>query len=327
MDSDGERSTMLRLIVIITLAIGIAPHAQAPAEPPFVLTQLGPNVWAATSNPKSPMPSGANGGFVIGDDGVVVIDSFASVDATGNFGTETTKLLLAEIAKLTKLPVKYVVNTHYHLDHVGGNKALIDAGAMAVAHRNVRTWVRTQNLNVMGKNIKPEHKAFIEALPLPTVVYDHGVDLYLGSRVVRVQSFPGHTGGDSVVTIPDAKVAFAGDLFWRNAVPNMVDATSRLWIETLDTLTRSYSDYTFVSGHGGVGTAKEVVAFRDYLATVRTLVATAQKSGKTGDAVVQAAMPSLAEKYGQWDFFKFLAGPNLLDTDAELRGTKRVPQP
>jgi hypothetical protein len=81
-----------------------------------------------------------------------------------------------------------------------------------------------------------------------------------------------------------------------------------------------------VPGHGDLGNAQDIGAFREYLATLRKLVADAQAQGKSGDAVVQAAMPTLTEKYGQWDFFKLLAERNILDTDAELSGKKRIPQ-
>src|SRR5262245_32801936 len=115
---------VLLLCVSRTLSAQIAP------EPPFLLKDVGPNVWAAISNPKSKSPAGANMGFVIGDDGVAVIDTSASADADGNFGDETAKELLAAIRTLTKLPVRYVINTHYHLDHAGANGVFVDAGAI-----------------------------------------------------------------------------------------------------------------------------------------------------------------------------------------------------
>src|SRR5580704_2559634 len=104
----------LHLPWILLLCISCATRAQVAAEPPFTLKQVGPNVWAAISNPKSNAPAGANTGFVIGDGGVAVIDTSASVDADGHFGTEPAQQLLATIRTLTKLPVKFLINTHYH---------------------------------------------------------------------------------------------------------------------------------------------------------------------------------------------------------------------
>jgi hypothetical protein len=102
----------------ILLCVSCATGTRDTDEPPFTLKQVGRNVWAAISNPRSKAPAGANTGFVIGDDGVVVIDTSASVDADGQFGTEPARRLLAEIRTRTKLPVRFVVNTHHHLDHV-----------------------------------------------------------------------------------------------------------------------------------------------------------------------------------------------------------------
>jgi cyclase len=224
------------------------------------------------------------------------IDTLGSADAA--------KQLLAEIRHLTKLPIRFVINTHYHLDHVAGNGVFVEAGAVILAQRNVRGWIHTQNLKLVGTDIKPEQRALIEGFAPPMVVYDQAVDLFLGSREIHVRSFPGHTGGDSVVVIPDAKTVFGGDLFWRNTVPNLVDASTKPWVDTLDVLAKSEQGYTFVPGHGDVGNAQDVGAFREYLAILRNVVADARAQGKSGDALAETLMFALAGKYGQWDSFK-----------------------
>lgn len=321
-----------RLSLALALGAGLlcvsgVTCARNTAEPSFTLKPVGPNVWAAISNPASTTAAGANTGFVIGDDSVAVIDATLSGDADGNFGTVPARQLLAAIRRLTTLPIRFVINTHYHFDHTGGNAVFVNAGAVAVAQHNVRVWTHSENVRLFGKDITPTQKTAIEAIPLPTVTYEEGIDLDLGSRLIRVRSFPGHTGGDSVVLIPDAKVVFAGDLFWRDMVPNTIDASTDAWISTLATLAKSEPNSTFVSGHGDVGNAREVGVFRDYLATLRTLVSEARARGQSGDALADTVVPALAEKYGSWDGFKYLARPNILDTDAELSGKKRIPQP
>ena len=125
--------------------------------------------------------------------------------------------------------------------------------------------------------------------------------------------------------IPDAKVAFAGDLFWGNMLPNMIDASTKPWIATLEALATN-AGYTFVPGHGNVGTAQDVAAFREYLVTLQTLVSEARAQGKSGASLTQAVMPALTGKYGQWEAFKYLAEPNILQMDTELNGKKRIPQ-
>ena len=324
----------MKRCLFVALALGMCvlrvssvTGAQNAAELPFTLKQVGPNVWAAISNPKSTTAAGANTGFVIGDDGVAVIDATLNGEADGSFGPKPSQELLAAIRRLTQLPIRFVINTHYHLDHTGGNAIFVNAGAVVVAHQNVRSWTHSENVRLLGKDILPQQKTAIEAIPLPTVTYDRAIDLHLGSRTIRVRSFPGHTGGDSVVLIPDAKVVFAGDLYWRDMVPNMVDATTDAWMNTLATLAKTEPDSTFVSGHGDVGNAQNLGVFRDYLATLRKLVSDARARGQSGEALADAVLPALATKYGSWEAFKYLARLNLLETDAELSGKKRIPQP
>ena len=316
----------MRTAKTLTLALALllfsaAARAQGPAPTPaslfFSLKPLGHNVWAAIDDAKG--EAGANAGFVIGDDGVAVIDTFENPEAA--------KQMLAEIRKLTKLPVKFVVNTHYHIDHVAGNRIFQEAGGVVLAQRNVRTWIHTENLKFFGKNIKPEQQAMVAALGAPDVVYDSGTTLFLGSLRIDVRVFPGHTGGDSVVFVPDAAVVFGGDLFWRNTLPNLIDASTAAWISTLDGISGAKSYTTFVPGHGDVGTSDDVRAFRGYLAYLRELLSVPVKEGQTGDALVQAALPALTEKYGKWDFFQDFAKADILDTAAELRGDKKVPHP
>jgi cyclase len=303
-------------LILVATAGGQTAIAPASTSLSFTLKPLGHNVWAAIDDAKG--HAGANAGFVIGDDGVAVIDTFENPDAAMQ--------MLAEIRKLTTLPVKFVINTHYHIDHVAGNAVFQKAGAIVFAHRNVRTWIHTENLKFFGKNIKPEEKSMVEALGAPDAVYDAGITLFLGSRKIEVRVFPGHTGGDSVVVVPDAPVVFTGDLFWRNTLPNLIDASTSSWLPALDTIASIQPAATFVPGHGDIGSAADVQAFRTYLAYLREQIAPPVKEGKTADSLVDAVLPQLTEKYGKWDFFKEFAKPDILNTAAELRGDKRIPK-
>ena len=313
----------IRLLLLAGLTCAVCEtgvmRAQTPAGPGFTLSNIGPNVWAAIDNPKAKQRSFVNAGFVIGDDGVVVIDALTS--------DEQARYLLQGIRKVTQLPVRFVVNTHYHGDHVGGNKVFADIGARILAHRNVRTWIHPENLRMLGDNPKPELKKLIESFAAPTLSYTDAVDLYLGSRVVQVRSFPGHTGGDSVVIVPDAKAVFGGDLLWKNIIPNTIDGSTKAWMQTLDALATTYAGHTFVPGHGELSTAQDVIAFRDYFATLQKLVADARAAGKSSDAVTQAVMPALTGKFGTWELFGYLAPLNIAQAEAEQKGTKRVPRP
>src|SRR5215475_5580614 len=127
-----------RLIAVAALMSSTVAAAQTPL--PFELKQVGPGVYAAIDGPEH--KAGSNAGFVIGDDGVLVVDAFFTQDAA--------RALVEEIRRLTPKPIRYVVNTHYHADHTGGDQVLRDAGAIIIAHRNVRGWVRTYNLDLLG---------------------------------------------------------------------------------------------------------------------------------------------------------------------------------
>jgi cyclase len=314
------RTRLLLFVLSIFVLTTADNRAQQSPDAAFTLKQIGPSVWAAINNPNSKIQGGSNAGFVIGDDGVIVIDTLGTIEAA--------RQLLSQVRKVTSLPIKFAVNTHFHIDHVAGNQLFADAGATVVAHRNVIGWIHSENLKLAGpEKPDPQFKAFVDAVVPPKVGYEGTLSLHLGSRLVQVLSFPGHTGGDSVVLIPDARVAFAGDLFWLNIFPNMINASTRPWIATLDTMVKNGAEFTFVPGHGETGTAQDVTVFRDYLATLMKAVTDARTQKKTGTALTEAVMSVLEPKYGGWEYFKFLAARNIEQMDAELSGTKQVPQP
>jgi len=317
---------MRNICLFLFFALCGTPNlAQAPpsagASLPFTLKPLGHGIYAAVDNSKG--EAGANAGFIIGDEAVVVVDTFENAPAA--------KALLGEIRMLTKLPIKFVVNTHYHLDHVAGNAVFAKEGAAIVAHHNVPSWIHTENLKFFGKDIKPEQKTEVEALAAPDVLYDSSIELRVGATPIRVEYFPGHTGGDSLVVVQQDKsaVVFCGDLFWRQTLPNLIDASTLPWLETLSTLSKfsAESPLTFIPGHGEPGTSADVTAFRGYLSDLRDWVGAARKEGKSGPSLTEAVLPQVKQKYGSWQFFDYFAKRNIADVEAELNGSKRVPAP
>lgn len=303
----------MRTLSALLLLGGLVPlHA---AEPDFQLQKTGDRVWAAIVNDAG--LAGGNAGFVIGDDGVLVIDTFQD--------PRPARVLLSEIRKLTPLPIRFVVNTHYHLDHVNGNDVFAAAGATIVAHRNVRAWMRTENIKMLDPPVTPEKKARVASLTLPTVVHDSHLDLFLGGRRVHVRYYPGHTGSDSVVSIPDAHVVFCGDMLWKDHIPNLIDASTGAWIESLDAMQKDYGPSTWVPGHGSIASGADVLVFRKYLTDLRANVQRAQAAGKSGDALVQALLPGLKSNYGRWGFFSDYAADDIKQMADELKGTKRLP--
>ena len=309
----------------IKFAIGAAAlwwAAASSAQPlPFVLKQVGPSVYAAIDGPEH--EAGSNAGFVIGDDGVLVIDAF--------FTTKAARALVAEIHRLTPKPIRFLVNTHYHADHTGGDQALRDAGAIIVAHRNVRGWVRTNNINLFGDRITPELKARIEALPLPDLTTDKDLTVWLGARKVVVRTVLGHTGGDLAISVPDAHILFTGDMLWRRIAPNLIDGSVAEWLST-DAAFAAMPDgarMVFVPGHGDVASLQDVKDFRAYLLDLRRLVADGRRAGLTHDALAQSVVPKLKALHPDWLISDRAATAEVRYMDEELAGTKKrpIPQP
>src|SRR5215470_16132965 len=214
----------LLALSLSTLAVSPGPTPTPAGPTHFRIVPVASGVYAAIAKPGDREAVG-NAGFVVGEEAVLVVDSFATPAAAEE--------LLAEIRRVTQRPIRWVVNTHYHLDHVGGDAVFVRAGASILAHENVRAWVRTENLK-WRTEIKPEEKEMLSRLILPDITYRDGVTLWLGSRRVDILTRPGHTGGDSIARVPDADVLFAGDLLWNATLPNLIDADTAAWQKTLE---------------------------------------------------------------------------------------------
>ena len=310
---------MIRKLGLALLIWGLTSQVLAADVPKqyFTLHDLGHGVWAAISAPGS--HAGGNTGFVVGSDGVAVIDTFQT--------TEAAQALLEAIHKTTPLPIRYVINTHYHLDHVAGNGIFEKAGAVIMAQDNVRAWEHTENLKFFGADPKPEDRALVAGLTLPSVTYKEGVTLWLGDRRVIVKVVQGHTGGDSAVIVPDAKVVFTGDIFWNHDLPNLIDADTAEQIATNEGFMKDYPDATFVPGHGEVGKASDVDAFKGYLMVLRKAVGDARAAGRSSQALTDAVTAAIKPQYGSWGYFDYFAKHNIEQTDQELAGTKQRPVP
>jgi cyclase len=339
--------TIVGFTVLVLLAVGLNPcesKATAPkAEDDFQLVKVADGVYAAIAKPGG-VASG-NAGFVIGDDGVLVFDTF--------FTPAAMEELIAEIQTLTKLPLKYAVNSHYHLDHTGGNQVLVARNVPIIAHDNVMIWQTTKNKRFLptpeelqkrkadaAKQLsetpedQKDKRAQLERqirrldammsikLTNPTRTFSSGtLRLKLGKREVILATLPGHTGGDVFAYVPDANVVFTGDLGWSKTLPNLVDATVNDWIPTLDRILNQYPTAKFIPGHGSVAEAADVKDFRNYLDDLRTRVKQGIANGLTVDQAKQQL--TLPDKYRTFAFQNF-ATPNVEDMYKELKGIKQV---
>lgn len=342
-------ASALVMALLISVAGGshfvasISRAAPLKAEDDFQIVKVADGVYAAIAKPGG-LASG-NAGFVIGKDGVLVFDTF--------FTPVAIEELIAEIQSLTKAPIKYAVNSHYHLDHTGGNQVLAERGVPIIAHDNVMIWQTTKNKRFLPapedlakrkaeatKQLadtpaeQAEKRAQLERtirridatmaikLTNPTRTFKSGtMTLDLGKRKVILATLPGHTGGDVFAYVPDANVVFTGDLGWCRTLPNLVDATVGDWIPTLEKILSQYPTAKFVPGHGNVAEPSDIRDFRDYLDDLRTRVKLGIADGLAVDQAKQQL--KLPEKYKSFAFQNF-ATPNVEDMYRELTGTKQT---
>jgi len=331
------------ILIALVAHPGLATPAVPKAEDDFQIVKVADGVYAAIA--KSGGLASGNAGFVIGSEGVLIFDTFSTPVAIEE--------LIAEIQTLTKLPIKYAVNSHYHLDHTGGNQVLAARGVPIIAHDNVMIWQTTKNKRFLPApedlaKRKADAEKQLEATPAdqadkraqiektirrldalsaikltnPTKTFNSGtMTLDLGKRKVILATLPGHTGGDVFAYVTDANVVFTGDLGWSRTLPNLVDATVSDWIPTLDQILKQYPMAKYVPGHGNVAQASDIKDFHDYLDDLRTRVKQGIANGLTVDQAKQQL--TLPEKYKSFAFQNF-AVPNVEDMYKELKGTKQV---
>jgi glyoxylase-like metal-dependent hydrolase (beta-lactamase superfamily II) len=311
---DRLTAALAALCVLALPAAAQAPAPAPPAGPPFELKQVGPGVYAAIGGPMA----GSNAGFVVGDDGVLVVDSF--------FFPAAAQALLATIRQTTDKPIRYVVNTHYHIDHVSGDAVFKAAGATIIAHRNVPGWIHSENLHLFGANLTPAIKTQIDQLIGPDRTIDKETVITLGKRRIEIRPMSGHTGGDLVVGVPDAHVIFTGDLVWNHTGPTTIDGRIGPWTNEVTQLEMLRNE-VYVPGHGDVAKTKDLDDLRRLFADLMRLTAEARASGLSGDALVKATAPKLVALHADWPRIAGNAPHLVAEMDQELAGTKRVPVP
>lgn len=224
--------------------------------------------------------SGGNIGLSVGEDGPFLVDD--------QFAPLTDKIRAA-IATVTDGEVRFVVNTHWHGDHTGGNESFGEAGAMIVAHENVRRRMNPDEFaEVMGRTDQAP------AAALPVVTFTDGVTFYWNDEKIRVQHVEeAHTDGDAVIWFTEADVVHMGDNFFVGSYPfidvdsggnvnGMIDAAVLV-------LADAEPDTRIIPGHGAVVGTEELRLFHDMLLTVRDRVQEAIDEGMSADEVVAAA--------------------------------------
>lgn len=205
----------------------------------------------------------------------------------------------AAVAKLTDKPIRYILNTHWHGDHSGGNEGFGRQGYVIVAHDNVRTRMSTEQFSGFFNRAVPASPP--EALPI--ITFSDSMTFHFNGDTVRVVHVPrAHTDGDAVFHFVTADVLHAGDVFVRYGYP-FIDLASggsiAGMIAGLDRVLAILGPNTIViPGHGKLAGRADVQEFRDMLTTARERVVAAMTSGRTPDQVVGAQL--LADLDARW---------------------------
>jgi glyoxylase-like metal-dependent hydrolase (beta-lactamase superfamily II) len=216
--------------------------------------------------------SGGNIGVSVGDDGIAIVDD--------QFAPLAPKIREA-LKGITDKPVKFVLNTHFHGDHTGGNAAF-GTEATIIAHENVRKRLKDGGA-VLGGEVKPALK---EALPI--ITFNDKASVHLNGEEIRAIHFPnGHTDGDSVIFFTQANVVHMGDDFVTYGFP-FVDAGNGGSVGGMiagceKVLSMTPADVKIIPGHGPLSGQADLRKYVDMLKDTRSLVAEAAKSGKTTD--------------------------------------------
>ncbi|HSN80074.1 MAG TPA: MBL fold metallo-hydrolase [Rhodoferax sp.] len=263
--------------------------------PPMQAQQVSPSAWYVEGVSELGSSDNqnfiSNAGFVVTPAGVVLIDALGS--------PALATRLVAEIKKITPLPITHVLVTHYHADHIYGLQVYKDLGAKIVAHRAALVYLNSETAQLRLEASREQLFPWIDdktRLVTPDSWIDTDQDLMIGGVLFQARMVgPAHTPEDLAFYLPSEKVLFAGDLVFRNRIPFVGQADSRHWITALDQLL-SFDTRVIVPGHGPVSNdaRHDMQQTRDYLVYLRTVMGRAAE-----------AMEPFEEAYNKADWSKF----------------------
>jgi glyoxylase-like metal-dependent hydrolase (beta-lactamase superfamily II) len=273
MSSKAQRGMVFALVGMALFCSAAAQAQQAPdySKVQIKVTKVSGNIYMLEGQ-------GGNIAASVGEDGIVIVDDqFAPL-------AEKIQAALKNLG-ITDKPVRFVINTHYHGDHTGGNVPFSDAGSTVIAQDNVRKRLESGGVAGNGGAIKMENKPAPKAA-LPIITFEHDVTVHLNGEDIRALHFPsGHTDGDSIIFFPKNNVVHMGDDFVRYGFP-FIDVASGGSVQgMIDAMEKASAqlpaDVKVIPGHGALSSLDDVRAFTKMLKETSAAVQKAVNEHKT----------------------------------------------
>jgi cyclase len=263
----------IRVLALAVLAVAPAAAQQDFSRVEIKADKLAEGVYMLTGR-------GGNLGLSVGKSGAFLVDAQYS-----QLGAK----ILAAVKAITPEPLRIVVNTHWHSDHVDGNENLARAGALLVAHENVRRRMSSEQfMGIFGRKVPPSPEG-----ALPVVTFTDAVTFHWNGDEIHVFHVdPAHTDGDAVVHFVKADVIHMGDVFFNGGYP-FIDTSSGGRIDGViaaadRVLALAGANTRIIPGHGPLATKADLQSYRDTLSTLRGRIAGLKTSGKTRDEAIAA---------------------------------------
>lgn len=274
-------------LLVAALLAGLAPAAaQEWDEVDVSIEPVADDLYALFAR-------GGNIGVSVGDDGVFLIDD--------QYAPLTPKILAA-IATLSDQPVRFLINTHYHGDHTGGNENLGRTGTVIVSHDHLRSRLKNRAIHRSGgwSEDGANHG-------LPVITFNDEMSFHLNGDEARAFYVPNaHTDGDAVIHFRQANVVHIGDLMFNGLFPYIdVDAGGNVdgVLAGVDRVLELADEQTrIIAGHGPLATVADLRSYRKMVATVRDRVAARVEAGESLEQVLAAAPSAEYDEAWTWSF-------------------------